>query len=129
MDWVTGEVYSGRASGYADESVDAILARRMSGQPILNGEGFGRPDLDKISANNGSIRGREQQLIDFNGGAKSVGGTSRNLINGVSDASINRPSYMYQSNAESGPLPDNSPARLKIGPEIFPYLLQLLRGP
>lgn len=31
-----------------------------------------------------AIRGREQQLIDMHGGAKSQGGTSGNAINGIS---------------------------------------------
>lgn len=60
------------------------------------------------------IRGREQQLIDFYGGARSAGGTARNLINGVADFNPNRPFYMNAARAEFGDLPDNSPDRLRL---------------
>ena len=46
--------------------------------------GFGPAEVDKASTNKDAIRGREQQLIEKNGGAKSQGGTSGNAINGVS---------------------------------------------
>lgn len=39
--------------------------------------------LDRSSTSYNAIRGREQQLIELNGGAKSTGGTSRNMINGI----------------------------------------------
>ncbi|RTL29129.1 MAG: type IV secretion protein Rhs [Burkholderiales bacterium] len=121
-----GQIYSGRTSGAADESIQTILGRRMAGQPILNSEGFSRPVLDQVSTNPDAIRGREQQLIDFNGGAKSVGGTTRNAINGVSDWNINRPWYIYQSVKEFGPLPDNSPSRSRFDPGAF--LLQAIKN-
>ena len=37
----------------------------------MNDKGFGPAALDKSSTNKDAIRGREQQLIDSNGGAKS----------------------------------------------------------
>jgi hypothetical protein len=43
-------------------------------------KGFDAPVLDKSSENADAIRGREQQLIDAHGGAKSAGGTSGNAI-------------------------------------------------
>jgi RHS repeat-associated protein len=113
----TGQVYSGRTSGYADEPISAILNRRAAGQPLLNAEGFQKPVVDVVSTNSGAIRGREQQLIDFNGGAQSVGGTSRNKINGISDwTNLNRPFYINESISEFGALPDNSPPRFRLGP-------------
>ena len=78
----TGDCYSGRTSGYEDAETN-IMYRAM-GQPILNGEGYLPPVLDRSSENRSAIRGREQQLIEVNGGARSVGGTSRNAINGIS---------------------------------------------
>jgi hypothetical protein len=58
---------------------------------------------------NAAIRGREQQLIDFNGGAQSMGGTSRNKINGISNLNLARSYYIQQSINLFGALPDNSP--------------------
>jgi len=53
-------------------------------------------------------------LIDFHGGAQSVGGTARNKINGVSAWNPNGPYYNWASTAEFGALPDNSPARMRL---------------
>jgi RHS repeat-associated protein len=117
---VTNDVYSGRTSGFADETVQQILNRRAAGQPLLNSEGFSAPVLDQVSTDSGAIRGREQQLIDYNGGAQSVGGDARNKINGVADFNINRPSYINRSIDQFGPLPDNSPSRPRFGPVTTP---------
>lgn len=82
----------------------------------MNSEGFAAPVIDVASTNKDAIRGREQQLIDANGGAQSVGGTSRNKINGISDwANPNRPYYINESITEFGSLPDNSPPRFRLG--------------
>ncbi len=77
----TGEVYSGRASGTGTPQQN--IKKRDSGHH-MNAEGYGPAQLDKSSPNPDAIRGREQQLIDANGGAKSQGGTSGNQINGIS---------------------------------------------
>jgi hypothetical protein len=110
---ITGLIYSGRTSGYGNPN-DLVQARGMQ-QTLLNAEGFAKPVLDSFSTNYNAIRGREQQLIDFNGGARSVGGTTRNIINGVSDLNPLRPYYIYESTKSFGPLPDNSPSRFKLG--------------
>jgi len=78
----TGQCYSGRTSGY--DSPETNVHRRGLEQTHLYKEGFAAPVLDRSSSNYSSIRGREQMLIDINGGAQSSGGTSRNLINGIS---------------------------------------------
>jgi hypothetical protein len=70
-----------------------------------------RLSLDKASQNLTAIRGREQQLIDFSGGAQSIGGTSGNAINGISDYNPLRSLYMSAATDEFGSLPDNSPKR------------------
>ena len=57
-------------------------------------KGFGPAALDKSSPNAAAIRGREQQLINANGGAKSAGGTSGNKINGISPKNPKGPSYV-----------------------------------
>lgn len=43
---------------------------------------------------------REQQLIDMHGGAKSMGGSSGNAINGISQNNPNRLYYINQANKE-----------------------------
>src|SRR5262249_32638042 len=64
----TGEVYSGRTSGKgtAEENVAARDANHH-----MDEKGFGEAQLDKSSTNADAIRGREQQLIQQNGGAQS----------------------------------------------------------
>lgn len=63
----------------------------------MNGKGFGPAVLDKSSSNRLAVRGREQQLIDAYGGAKSMGGTSGNAINGVSRINPRGPKYRYEA--------------------------------
>jgi len=66
----------------------------------MNKEGFGPAIRDKSSTNKDAIRGREQQLIDLNGGAKSTRGTSGNKINGISDSNPNKQKYIDAANKE-----------------------------
>ncbi|MFO0860599.1 MAG: hypothetical protein U0570_08580 [Phycisphaerales bacterium] len=73
--------YSGRASGKG--TPQEILGRRDGGHE-MNALGFGPARIDKVTKNKDAWRGREQQLIQKNGGAQSSGGTSGNAINGVS---------------------------------------------
>ena len=89
----TGEVYSGRASGTG--TPDEVMKKRDSGHH--KNEDFGPAQLDKVSTDKKAIRGREQQLIDAHGGAKSQGGTSGNTINGVSDRNKNKASYLKRA--------------------------------
>jgi RHS repeat-associated protein len=93
----TGEVYSGRTSGTG--TPEQNVAGRDAGHH-MNEQGFGPAELDKSSTNPDAIRGREQQLIDANGGAKSQGGTSGNRINGVSDSNPKKPEYMDAAKKE-----------------------------
>jgi hypothetical protein len=108
-----GNVYSGRTGGYGDPA--SIAGERASGERDLTALGFGPPQVDQVSSSYHAIRGREQQLIDYHGGAVSVGGSSANLINGVSDWNPNRPIYMNQARRLFGSLPDNSPPRPRFG--------------
>jgi hypothetical protein len=59
----------------------------------MNEKGFCPAEVDKASTNKDAIRGRAQQLIEKNGGAKSQGGTSGNAINGVSKTNGKRFDY------------------------------------
>jgi hypothetical protein len=77
----TGEVYSGKTSGTGTSEEN--VAKRDANHHMSD-KGFGPAELDKSSTNANAIRGREQQNIEKNGGAKSQGGTSGNAINSVS---------------------------------------------
>lgn len=112
VDPETGQVYSGRTGGYG--TPEQLVLKRAAGQAVLNAEGFAPPTVDRWTTDYHAILGREQQLIDFYGGARSVGGTARNLINGVADFNPNRPFYMNATRREFGDLPDNSPQRLRL---------------
>ena len=97
----TGECYSGRTSGTADPLTN--IKKRSYGQPLLNAEGFQDPVLDRSSSSKNAIRGREQQLIELNGGARSSGGNSRNMINGIRPSNPLRPIYLYLATDQFGP--------------------------
>ncbi|QTE36360.1 DUF6443 domain-containing protein [Mucilaginibacter gossypii] len=94
-------VYSGRTSGRADETDDAILRRRDATHHM---NGFGDAVIDRSSKNRFAIRGREQQLIDFFGRAQSDGGTSGNRIRGVSKVNPLGRIYHAAANAKFGQL-------------------------
>ena len=66
----------------------------------MNKKGFGPAKLDKSSSNYDVIRGREQQLINMNGRAKSTGGTSGNTINGIGANNPKYHQYMDACNKE-----------------------------
>ncbi|MCJ8315098.1 MAG: hypothetical protein HRU38_23820 [Saccharospirillaceae bacterium] len=68
----------------------------------MNEKGYGPVQRDVSSENKSAIRGREQQSIDANGGAQSVGGTSGNAINGISKYNPKREHYMSQARKEFG---------------------------
>jgi RHS repeat-associated protein len=93
----TGKVYSGRTSGIGMPE-ENVLARDASHHK--NVEGYGPAQLDKSSSNRDAIRGREQQLINANGGAQSTGGTSGNAINGVSPSNPKASKYNNAANNE-----------------------------
>ena len=95
----TGEVYSGRASGYGTPK--EVVANRDRNHH-MNEKGFEKAKLDRFSTNSDAIRGREQQLIELNGGAKSQGGSSGNAINGVSLTNPNKQRYEDARRKEFG---------------------------
>lgn len=68
----------------------------------MNEKGFGPAELDKSSSSYDAIRGREQQMIDIHGGAKSEGGTSGNTIRGVSHNNKNAGQYENAAKKEFG---------------------------
>lgn len=97
----TGEVYSGRTSGYGSPAENV---RNRDRNHHMNDKGFGPAELDRSSNSYEAIRGREQDLIDYYGGAKSTGGTSGNAINGISDKNPNKNLYISSSRDEFGVL-------------------------
>jgi|APTNR8051073442_1049403.scaffolds.fasta_scaffold04084_3 hypothetical protein len=78
------------------------LLRNTPRNTILNSEGFNFGRFDRYSFSYDAMRGREQQLIDKFGGARSSGGTSRNQINGISPNNPFRDSYIEQATREFG---------------------------
>ncbi|MBJ6362784.1 hypothetical protein ACFOQM_16195, partial [Paenibacillus sp. GCM10012307] len=95
----TGQVYTGRTSGKGTPLEN--IAKRDANHH-MNQQGFGRATLDQTSSNKNAIRGREQQMIEKNGGARSQGGTSGNSINGISKNNNNRKIYINAANKEFG---------------------------
>jgi hypothetical protein len=94
----TGEVYSGRTSGVGDPN---DILKKRDGSHHKTKDGFGDAEIDEVSTNKDAIRGREQQLIKANGGAKSQqGGTSGNAINGTSDKNKNKAKYLKAADDE-----------------------------
>ena len=98
---VTGEVYSGRTSG-TGSPIDNVAKRDANHH--MNSKGFGPAMLDKTSDNYKAIRGREQMLIDYYGGAKSMGGTSGNAINGIGAYNKNKDIYINAAKGVFGNL-------------------------
>lgn len=93
----TGEVYSGRTSGKG-RPIDNV--KKRDAKHHMNKKGFGPAVLDKSSNNKNAIRGREQQLIDKHGGAKSTGGTSGNAINGIGSKNDKIDIYLNEAREE-----------------------------
>ena len=103
----TGQCYSGRTSGTG--TPEENVKRRNAAQLLLNKEGFLPGIVDRSSPNEGAIRGREQMIIERNGGAQSSGGTSRNKINGISEWNFAKSGYMAASVAEFGSINRGGP--------------------
>jgi len=90
----TTTTYSGRTSGLATENADEIVRRRDKQHKayniMLRGYEDAKVDRESVGSKKNliakyQIRGREQQLIDFNGRAiRDDNGTSGNIIRGVS---------------------------------------------
>jgi RHS repeat-associated protein len=93
----TGKVYSGRTSGVNGPA--ANIAKRDRNHH-MNSDGYGPAVLDQSTPNYYAIRGREQQLIEVNGGAKSNNGTSGNAINGISSTNTKLLEYLKAANKE-----------------------------
>ncbi|WP_168454852.1 RHS repeat-associated core domain-containing protein [Sphingopyxis microcysteis] len=95
----TNEVYTGRTSGRGTPAQN--VARRDSRHHKTK-DGFGPARLDRSSRNPQAIRGREQQKIERNGGARSQGGRSGNQINGISDRNPQGAACRAAANKEFG---------------------------
>ena len=97
----TGKVYSGRTSG-TGSAVENVAARDANHH--MTSQGYGEAQLDQSSSNYNAIRGREQMLIEFYGGAQSMGGNSGNAINGISYSNGMREVYLSEAEGEFGPI-------------------------
>ena len=89
----------------------------------MNDQGYGKAQLDKSSENPAAIRGREQQLIEQNGGAQSQGGTSGNAINGVSPTNPKAGEYKGAAEGEFGTpeAPVAPEGEVPIDPDALPF--------
>ena len=94
----THGTYTGRASGTGTPAEN--VARRDAGHH--KNATHTAAVIDKSSTNPGAIRGREQQVMDANGGAASSGGVSGNAINGISPKNPRRDEYLMSANKEFG---------------------------
>jgi hypothetical protein len=97
-----GVVYSGRTKGNGSPTQNVNKRDRNH---HMTKKGYGPAVLDKSSPNSSSIRGREQMLVDANGGAQSFGGSSGNAINGISPTNPNRMTYLNAAMKEFGLIP------------------------
>ncbi len=84
------------------------MGGREKGHLVLKKEKFSPAQLDRASRNKDAIKGREQDLVDANGGAQSEKGYSRNKIRAVSRKKAAY--YQTQSQLKFGKLPNNNPA-------------------
>jgi RHS repeat-associated protein len=102
---ITNQCYTGRTSGR--DSPEENVRRRSNQEAHLTAEGFRPAVLDRSSPNRYAIRGREQLVMDINGGSVSSGGRSRNIINGISPMNpMGRYVYIPSALTEFGePLP------------------------
>lgn len=97
----TGKVYSGRTSGTGTALEN--IERRDRGHHMTE-EGFGPAVLDMSTTSWAAVRGREQMLIDYHGGAQSTGGTSGNAISGIRQDNPRRQEYLEAARKEFGEL-------------------------
>ena len=94
-----GKPYSGKTSGTG--TPEENIAKRDQGHH-MDKKGFGKAVLDKSSKSSDAIRGREQNLIDNNGGSKSTGGTSGNQNNSIGPKNKNAEKYKQAAEKEFG---------------------------
>ena len=100
----TGEVYSGKTSGKGTPEQNVANRDKKPDHQQKNEDGYGPAKLEQSSTNKSAVRGREQQLIDKNGGAKSQGGTSGNKIQGIRNANPHRQECLDAAKKEFGNL-------------------------
>ncbi len=91
-------VYSGKTSGKG--TPEQNVANRDKKHHM--NETHGKAKLDKSSTNSDAIRGREQNLIDGNNGAKKQGGTSGNTNRAVAEKNKNAQKYDKAAKKEFG---------------------------
>ena len=111
----TVSTYSGRTSGTytgnapTTEEAQAAVDSRDASHTLLRSEDYGNAILDKVSTSYAAIRGREQQLVDYYGGAQRDGGTSRNKIRAVGRRNPLRAIYNTMATIRWGGLRNNNP--------------------
>jgi RHS repeat-associated protein len=115
----TTSTYSGRTSGTytgiapTPEEAQAAVTARDKRHVVLRSENYAAAILDEYSTSKAAIRGREQHLVDFHGGAQNEGGKSRNKIRAVRRNHPAKHIYNVAAVANFGLLPNNNPADKK----------------
>lgn len=92
---VTGKVYTGRTSGTGTPREN--IARRDR-RHHRNKDGYGPAKLEKSSASRAAIRGREQQVIDYN----RKRGKAADQYNGISPKNKKRQQYLAAARKKFG---------------------------
>jgi hypothetical protein len=101
----TGTVYPGRTSGKGTPEQQVANRTSKADHKEKTAQGYGPGVVDKNSTNSDAIRGREQQVLEANGGAQSQGGTSGSKINAVSPTNPKADQYKQACLKEFGPCP------------------------
>lgn len=107
----TGTVYTGRSRG---TGTPAQVVRNRDADHHMTEKGYGPAVLDQSTDATlpveqrhqdpayQAMRGREQQMIDHNGGARSMDGTSGNAINGIAEDNKLRDTYLNAATNKFG---------------------------
>lgn len=94
--------YSGKTSGTGTPEQQVAKRTAQPDHQAKTADGYGPATVDKNSSNPDAIAGREQRLIESNGGAQSKGGSSANKINASSPSNSRHGARMEACKREFG---------------------------
>jgi len=94
--------YSGKTSGTGTPEQQVAKRTAQPDHKAKTADGYGPATVDKNSSNPDAIAGREQRLIESNGGAQSQGGASANKINASSPSNPRHETRMEACKSELG---------------------------
>jgi len=94
--------YSGKTSGTGTPEQQVAKRTAQPDHQAKTADGYRPATVDKNSSNPDAIAGREQRLIESNGGAQSQGGASANKINASSPSNPRHEARMQACKSEFG---------------------------